>query len=597
MRPAQILVLSYSRSAVKALIQRIRAFSEKESSPVIEELRFLSVRTFDSWCFRMLRFLGFPPSELLGNRFNYNIELLIKEFKRLGASRVIAETNLNLGNIRHFIIDEYQDLSGIRSCLVKQLLQILVPTDVSECGFTILGDPNQAIYDWAMDEESVKFRYTSRELIEWIESEYSSLVSRKLSKNHRSNKKIDDLIKKASITLQECEENDENPVLTLRDLLEETGGLTTVNALFDKLSSTNNGSLAVLCRGNGQIFELAADIQYQSFRKKKPFTPLKLISGTPPKTLPAWIAVLFHRNKADHISKYRFVEIFKKVFPGTGSHLPCNGDAEAVWKLLLGYARLGESETSLNIDQLRERILWLDSLPDDEGESDKNFILTTIHQSKGLEYDDVKIVYGEPDFSDGDSLEEGRVLFVGISRARSGLNLLEQENKRPFYLVKLDEDRERWHRWLPYGIYQVELGCEGDLNEESIIRSDLMGGEDIVKETQKFLMENQNTIIGKEVVLKKTSVGGRSDRFLYKITFNDGDREYCLGFLKRQVTLDLWSMRGKNKSLPQNIYNLRVSSVTTCTTTRVLDHTVPSTWHESRFWLAVCIHGVGQCKG
>jgi DNA helicase-2/ATP-dependent DNA helicase PcrA len=54
---------------------------------------------------------------------------------------------VQLNGIRHFIIDEYQDLTGIRATLVQRLLEILAAGN-DDCGFTVLGDPDQAIYDW-----------------------------------------------------------------------------------------------------------------------------------------------------------------------------------------------------------------------------------------------------------------------------------------------------------------------------------------------------------------------------------------------------------------------------------------------------------------
>ena len=55
--PGQILVLSFSRSAVATLTRRIAALSLHDSS-VVEDLRHLAIRTYDSWAFRILRRRG-----------------------------------------------------------------------------------------------------------------------------------------------------------------------------------------------------------------------------------------------------------------------------------------------------------------------------------------------------------------------------------------------------------------------------------------------------------------------------------------------------------------------------------------------------------
>lgn len=63
----QILVLSFSRSAVRTLSNRLAAMDHADAR-VVEDLRHLSVRTFDSWSFRMLRLMGEQPRALLSRR-------------------------------------------------------------------------------------------------------------------------------------------------------------------------------------------------------------------------------------------------------------------------------------------------------------------------------------------------------------------------------------------------------------------------------------------------------------------------------------------------------------------------------------------------
>ena len=52
--PAKILVLSFSKNAVKTLIHRLELFASGNDS-YLDELRHISIRTFDSWSFRILR--------------------------------------------------------------------------------------------------------------------------------------------------------------------------------------------------------------------------------------------------------------------------------------------------------------------------------------------------------------------------------------------------------------------------------------------------------------------------------------------------------------------------------------------------------------
>ena len=87
-------------------------------------------------------------------------------------------TKLRLNGIRHFIIDEYQDLTGIRATLVLRLLEILAAGN-DDCGFTVLCDPDQAIHDWSIEEQGNEICLTSRDLL----TGSSQLLERNLSKS------------------------------------------------------------------------------------------------------------------------------------------------------------------------------------------------------------------------------------------------------------------------------------------------------------------------------------------------------------------------------------------------------------------------------
>jgi len=78
--PAQILVLSFSRSAVRTLTDRLARIASTDER-LVEELRHISIRTFDSWTFRMLRLLGDAPEHLLARSHDENIAALTAMIK------------------------------------------------------------------------------------------------------------------------------------------------------------------------------------------------------------------------------------------------------------------------------------------------------------------------------------------------------------------------------------------------------------------------------------------------------------------------------------------------------------------------------------
>lgn len=145
LQPAQILVLSFSRSAVATLTRRVASLDVGDEG-VVEDLRHLAVRTFDSWAFRLLRQRGASVADLMSNSHDENISK---------ATRAIADTADRdtaelLSGIRHVIVDEFQDLPGVRSEMVIELLASLTSDAHRRVGFTVLGDPAQAIYKFSV---------------------------------------------------------------------------------------------------------------------------------------------------------------------------------------------------------------------------------------------------------------------------------------------------------------------------------------------------------------------------------------------------------------------------------------------------------------
>ena len=106
--PGQLLVLSFSRSAVRNLTDRLARLEGTDDS-IIEELRHVSIRTFDSWAFRMLRLLRNPLDALLARGHDDNIEKLTALF----GGRRREEIRELIGDRRHLIVDEFQDLGDV----------------------------------------------------------------------------------------------------------------------------------------------------------------------------------------------------------------------------------------------------------------------------------------------------------------------------------------------------------------------------------------------------------------------------------------------------------------------------------------------------
>src|SRR5579871_2912690 len=247
--PGKVLVLSFSRSAVRVLVNRLRARHEADPNAV-EELRYLTIRTFDSWAFRMLRAVGYEAEDMLKGSHDSNITLLIDLLKNRPQSLLESEQTC-LAQVRHIIVDECQDLTGLRAELVRILLRVLCPASDAVRGFTLLGDPNQSIYDWTMGN-GPQAGITSTELVSWILKEYANdLVMPVMAVNYRTKCELLSLLNSARSILHD----EQSPAarLTAMQVLIDSA----VTKLTDQEMATelrDGGTTGLLCRTNEMLY-------------------------------------------------------------------------------------------------------------------------------------------------------------------------------------------------------------------------------------------------------------------------------------------------------------------------------------------------------
>jgi DNA helicase-2/ATP-dependent DNA helicase PcrA len=589
--PSEVLVLAFSRAAVQVLVERLRTLQTDET--IVEEIRYLTVRTFDSWTFRMLRLLGAEAGELLRNEHAVNISTLATALEKRGGD-LLRSKNLGLSRVRHVVVDEVQDLTGTRAVLVRNLLKLLCPPKTDGCGFTLLGDPCQSIYDWTLNEEASNSMLSS-DLLAWLKRSYArELTQIPLGKNHRSSAPIINLIDKARILLSAPSANRRKKSM-VEALLEVVGDdkAVTLEVLAQEVEKTVKAgqSLAILCRDNGQVLNVAAGIDGIFEEQKKSPPVMRVLGGSLPRVVPAWIGRFLWRFEAAQLTRRGFDRLFEQLTSPL-----YQGNKSLAWGALLRFARLGEDEESISMDALRQRISWPDSFPDDEGEAVSAVTLTTIHQSKGREYGRVRLVAPEVErIVKERELEEARVIYVGLTRARQEVTALEM-NDEPFFPRDF-KDRRRWYRWnkTRHGTFHVmELGCDGDLQADSSVRVDVLGSKEEVERVQELLRTQESRLLDSPVELHKICVSVKPLRVVYRVLVKLDDKTLCLGQLEDFVRQDVRRVVHEKQKLPSKIYNLRISAITTCVSTAEPDPNVPSPWRMSGIWLAPVIHGLGR---
>ena len=595
LNPSDLLILSFSRSAVRTLSRRLR-WLDSLSPGLVESLRHISIRTFDSWTYRMLRFLGHTISDCLGRGYDANIELLSQTLKDKG-TKILQEKHLcGLHRIKHIIVDEVQDLSGVRSVLVLRLLKLICNSTSKDNGFTLLGDENQAIYDFAYREK--RKGMTALEFLQEIRQRWKqTLIERELLYNYRCDQPVDALITKASEILKRSRAKDEDPLPALNKLMENIQA-TDINEALE-----NNGSTAILCRNNGQALFQASQLLLDS--QTDMAKRFKVQTAGAPARLPYWVGALLSMYTGQTPLNKSLIQSIYESLVQKGLHIPY--DSGQLWDMLLHIMRVSDN-SSISMEELIARLRWPDSLPDDDYEEENDLVLlTTVHQSKGQEFDHVMVLrdgVAEYVTDDCDVDEEGRIFYVAISRARSSLFCIDDDSGTQ--LRKHTYNRGKRERWFGLKVisggkrnqylHYMEIGITGDLDEHTFAETNFHGGEEEVRKLQHFIAQNASSLQGEKVLLKKNTVKDSDGRKVYyKILLDAMGEKYFLGTCTEQLSKDLLrEKRHKNLKLPKEIHGLRISQVYSYISNNIERDNISEPFSRTGIWLCVSIHGIGQ---
>lgn len=599
LQPAHILVLSFSRSAVATLTKRVARLDVGEDG-IVEDLRHLAVRTFDSWAFRLLRQHGATVTDLISNSHDENIRL---------ATRAIADTSdqeidERLAAVRHVIVDEFQDLPGVRSEMVIELLARLTSDPHRRVGFTVLGDPAQAIYKFAVRNGNAAA--DGPDPWDVLKARIGAgLREVSMLKNHRST--------------EELAANAASMRKILRSFdLDPPQKLAAMQRYLDRLPSTEpemkigpellekmpDGSVAVLTRTNGEAVMVAKMLLGDEV--VGPAVPVRLrLSGTAPPA-PAWIAQLLSRFKPSSMSRATFDIVYAKVEAALEGdlrdaiNLPTR---DIAWRRLARASGAPDSASAIAMDDLRERLGWPDSFPDDQSVDDAAVFITTIHQAKGMEFDNVALLEArarEDEEAPEDPLEEANVGFVAITRAGRHLGRIPATciYKAP-RTWSFQHGRARQVAWGR--MVNVQLGLPGDVEATSSVDADVHGSVEAVEDLQKDLSANAAAWRGHKVILKRVDPVEDSSRYRdarYNIHLQQGrEAGRLLGRTSSGVTMDLLQVVWKpGYSLPSLIYNLRIADVVTLASIGDTKDSIPEPWCSSRIWLGVSLWGTGDFK-
>jgi DNA helicase-2/ATP-dependent DNA helicase PcrA len=371
----EILVLSFSRAAVRAVQRRVAGTSAAA----------VAVLTFDSFASRVLLEGGEDPSEYRG--FDARI--------RAATDMLLHERSTYPGLLRHVILDEVQDLVGDRADFALALLRAVD----DGCGFTALGDPLQAIYDWQLADSRSKTE--SSTLLEGLKQLGGRVVE--LSKDYRARGADPRKVVRLGDRLRKVNSGSEARALIdqFRDTLIDLGVLKDSADLVPGADHT-----VILCRTNADALLASASLRGAGIHHvlRRALEDV----GTAP-----WLAEAFANVTHDVVEEDEVRDLLRR------SALPI--DIDEAWVALKTAEGDARSHATLRLDFLR-RAMRSNAVPLDlRMPDDADVVVSTIHRAKGLEFDRVVLVDARWSNDEEDDWGVARLDYVALSRARDDI--------------------------------------------------------------------------------------------------------------------------------------------------------------------------------
>ena len=566
--PSEVIVLCFTRAAVAEITKRLKTLVKNQQ--LHDDLRFVSIRTFDSFATQML-LASNHDGDLNGFNYDARIELAIESLQnRKGEAAQIVS------RFRHLVVDEVQDLVGVRSRFVQKLIERI------QGGFTLLGDPAQAIYGFSNKE------LETEEIMKWVKSQQwiQGVIERTLDENHRSSGDMADTAKEIRKTF-------------FSKKIESAESLEQLKTFVDKLKRAGTGkspklpqvepdeTLSVLCRSNGELLQLASLFNASGVK----FT----IKPRPEDTgLPAWIGRALGTYEASKISKSEFEDRWKTLVVEKGP------DVQQAWDSLKRVE--ARDEGNLDLRELSNHLRHGSRLPDDvdaflsSGQS--NVSISTIHSVKGREFDKVVILRPEEADADkpgnGDFMEEARILYVAATRARKELSKLGRTGLPSMWKMEYGENRHRWISSAYNGYSFVEVGIPGDVDPLSAINTYIYTQSASAEQSQDFIWDNLQS--GSSVRLVRIDKGQYKFFQIASVEIDDQPAiilgQMSLSFRNDMTRVLQTLSKGKRFFYPSYMDGVQVAAVVT-NVIKPYEENIHEPYATSGFCLGLRLRGMG----
>jgi hypothetical protein len=446
-----VWLISFTRTAVKEIRDRIRAYLLDPDA-----LYAVRIATVDAHAWSIHQ--GFSPNASLTGSFDDNIARVIELIER------DDDTGAYIEETDHLVVDEAQDLVGVRADLIVRLVGRLRP----DAGVTVFADEAQAIYGFAEDAEQ-----------DGPAADGISLTARLAASERFTRASLNVVHRTKSANLLGIFTNVRAMVVApgaapserLENVRAAIAGQAdrNMNRNFDPENPGRDG-VFVLFRRRSEVLQASAFLCQRQ-------VPHRLRMSGLPAIIPPWIGAVLGDFTQPHLTKDEF---FARCARNAGpSAIPA--DPERAWALLESHAR-GARSGIVDLRRLRTVLGRVhppvDIVSADYGASGP--ILGTIHAAKGRETDDVMLMLpptGSGDDDEVDLDEEARVIFVGATRARKSLAIGRGYTR--LIANNLETSGRVFALLLPAGKARIELGRAGDITASGVVgRAYLPSGVD-----------------------------------------------------------------------------------------------------------------------
>lgn len=449
--PEGILVLCFSRAAVEVIEQRLQAAAD--ANRIGYDWRKIEIRTFDSFATYLIAWVQERYPDLLPE--NYILEAQDYDTRIHTAIHLLKKKEDMFSQYEHIVIDEVQDLVGCRAEFVLQILSILP----AGCGFTLLGDACQALYDWqAKDDPSIM---SSEDFYTSLFKEYKDINYLFFKENHRQEGDLSLIaIPYRNAILTGTAKDRANAVKNINSVI-GTSGINLQHASMSEIYElTKNGTLGILTRTNGQALKIStwlknADIAHVL---QRPATT---------SYLGGWIAQVLMAYPNQTINEELFSQTFLEQFPSMSMET-----AKDYWLALIS-TQHGNQKPRYEVEELLKGLLSnaRDKLLFTSIGATEPVIVSNIHRAKGREFDTVLViddVLAAMIDDQDDDIQEHKVCYVALTRPRK--RLFKASLKNQYIYIDKGTNRRCFQsggfgnkRYLSH----IEIGYIGDLDKNS----------------------------------------------------------------------------------------------------------------------------------